>query len=31
VSGTFPLASYREALDAVMNRKVKGKVVLVMD
>ena len=31
VSGTFPLASYREALEAVMSRKVKGKVVLVMD
>jgi NADPH:quinone reductase len=31
VSGTFPLAGYREALDAVTNRKVKGKVVLVMD
>ena len=31
VSGTFPLASYREALAAVTDRKVKGKVVLVMD
>jgi NADPH:quinone reductase len=31
VSRTFPLASYREALQAVMHRKVKGKVVLVME
>jgi NADPH:quinone reductase len=31
VSGTFPLASYREAIEAVTQRKVKGKVVLVMD
>lgn len=31
ISETFPLARYREALAAVMNRKVKGKVVLVMD
>jgi NADPH2:quinone reductase len=29
VSQTFPLTSFREALDAVMNRKAKGKVVLV--
>lgn len=31
VSGTFPLSSYREALEAVTHRKVMGKVVLVMD
>jgi NADPH2:quinone reductase len=31
VSGTFALASYREAIEAVTQRKVKGKVVLVMD
>ena len=31
VSGTFPLARYREALEAVTTRRVKGKVVLVMD
>jgi NADPH2:quinone reductase len=31
VSGTYPLASFGEALDAVMNRKVLGKAVLVMD
>jgi NADPH2:quinone reductase len=31
VSETFPLARYREALEAVMNRKVRGKVVLVTD
>ena len=31
VSDTFPLARYREALDAVVQRKVLGKVVLVMD
>lgn len=31
VSGTFPLAGYLEALAAVTQRKVKGKVVLVMD
>jgi NADPH:quinone reductase len=31
VSATFPLERYREALDAVMQRKVLGKVVLVMD
>jgi NADPH2:quinone reductase len=31
VSGTFPLNSYREALEAVTHRKVMGKVVLVMD
>ena len=31
VSGTFPLASYREALDVVMNRNARGKVVMVLD
>jgi NADPH2:quinone reductase len=31
VSATFPLPRYREALDAVVQRKVLGKVVLVMD
>jgi NADPH2:quinone reductase len=31
VSATFPLQRYREALDAVVQRKVLGKVVLVMD
>jgi NADPH2:quinone reductase len=31
VSGTYPLARYREALDAVMSRKVLGKVVLVVN
>jgi NADPH:quinone reductase len=31
VSGTFPLTAYREALDAVMGRRVLGKVVLVME
>jgi len=31
VSATFPLERYRDALDAVMQRKVLGKVVLVMD
>ena len=31
VSGTFPLERYREALDAVMQRKALGKVVLVME
>jgi NADPH2:quinone reductase len=30
VSATFPLERYREALDAVLQRKVLGKVVLVM-
>jgi len=30
VSATFPLERYREALDAVMQRKVLGKAVLVM-
>ena len=30
VSGTYPLARYAEALDAVMNRRVLGKAVLVM-
>ena len=31
VSATFPLARYRDALDAVVQRRVLGKVVLVMD
>jgi NADPH:quinone reductase len=31
VSATFPLERFGEALDAVMQRKVLGKVVLVMD
>jgi hypothetical protein len=31
VSATFPLERYRDALDAVMQRRVLGKVVLVMD
>ena len=31
VSATFPLESYREALGAVLQRKVLGKIVLVMD
>ena len=31
VSATFPLERYREALDAVMQRKALGKVVLVME
>jgi NADPH2:quinone reductase len=31
VSKTYSLASYREALDAVMSRKVLGKAVIVMD
>jgi NADPH2:quinone reductase len=31
VSATFPLERYREALDTVVQRKVLGKVVLVMD
>ena len=31
VSATFPLARYREALDAVTQRKALGKVVLVME
>jgi len=31
VSATFPLERYREALEAVMQRKVLGKVVLVMN
>jgi NADPH2:quinone reductase len=29
ISATFPLARYREALEVVMNRQAKGKVVLV--
>lgn len=31
VSATFPLQRYREALEAVVQRQVLGKVVLVMD
>ena len=31
VSATFTLPRYRDALDAVVQRKVLGKVVLVMD
>ena len=31
VSATFPLALYRDALDAVIQRKALGKVVLVME
>ena len=31
VSATFPLSDYGKALDTVMNRRVKGKVVLVVD
>ena len=31
VSATLPLERYRDALDAVMQRRVLGKVVLVMD
>lgn len=31
VSATFPLTRYREALDAVIQRKALGKVVLVME
>jgi NADPH:quinone reductase len=31
VSATFPLGRYREALDAVVQRKVLGKVILVVD
>jgi NADPH2:quinone reductase len=31
VSGTYPLADYREALDAVMSRKVLGKAVIVTE
>ncbi|MGN6453282.1 MAG: zinc-binding dehydrogenase [Steroidobacteraceae bacterium] len=31
VSATFPLERYRDALDAVMQRRVLGKVGLVMD
>lgn len=30
VCATFPLESFREALDVVMNRKAQGKVVLVI-
>jgi NADPH:quinone reductase len=31
VSATYPLADFRAALDAVMQRRAKGKVVLVME
>jgi NADPH:quinone reductase len=31
VSQTFPLSAYREALDVVKSRRVKGKVVLVTE
>ena len=31
VSGTWPLADYRKALDAVMSRRVLGKAVLVTE
>lgn len=31
VSGTYPLAGFGEVLDAVMNRRLLGKAVLVMD
>ena len=31
ISATFPLTSYREALEMVMNRKARGKVVMVLD
>jgi NADPH2:quinone reductase len=31
VSATFPLSDYGKALETVMNRTVKGKVVLVVD
>ena len=31
VSGTYPLASFAEVLDAVVNRRVLGKAVLVID
>ena len=31
VSGTFSLSQYREALDEVMSRRAKGKVVMVLD
>jgi NADPH2:quinone reductase len=31
VSATFPLERYKDALDAIMQRRVLGKVVLVMD
>lgn len=30
ISGTFPLERFHEALEVVMNRKAKGKVVLVI-
>jgi NADPH:quinone reductase len=31
VSGSFSLSQYREALDEVMSRRAKGKVVMVLD
>jgi len=31
VSQTFPLSGYRAALETVMQRRAKGKVVLLMD
>jgi NADPH:quinone reductase len=31
ISGTFELERYREALDEVMSRRAKGKVVMVLD
>jgi NADPH:quinone reductase len=31
ISGTFPLSQYREALDEVVSRRAKGKVVMVLD
>jgi NADPH:quinone reductase len=31
ISGTFALERYREALDEVMSRRAKGKVVMVLD
>jgi NADPH:quinone reductase len=31
ISQTFPLSDYRAALEAVMQRRAKGKVVLLMD
>ncbi|HYM28772.1 MAG TPA: zinc-binding dehydrogenase, partial [Steroidobacteraceae bacterium] len=31
ISQTFPLSGYRAALEAVMQRRAKGKVVLLMD
>ena len=31
ISQTFPLSGYRAALEAVMQRRATGKVVLLMD